>query len=241
MSSPFQQFLIKPLVDIDIAGVNVSFTNSSLAMMIAIGGIFLLYYLPMKKASIIPSRWQSVGEMLYLFINNLLKDFVGEYSKKYFPMIFTTFLFVLFSNLLGMLPYSFTVTSHIIVTFVLGLIIFIIINIIAFYIHGIKFLKFFLPAGVPMWMAPMIILIELFTYISRPVSLSVRLAANMIAGHVMLKVLAGFVVPLGFALGWTPLPLTIILTGFEIFVAILQAYIFTILLCVYLSDAVNSH
>lgn len=241
MSSPFKQFLITPLVDIKVGGMNLSFTNSSLAMVLVITIAICFYYFSTRNATIIPSRWQSVSEITYLFIFNLLKDFVGEDGRKYFPLIFTTFIFVLFSNLFGMLPYSFTVTSHIAVTFGLGFSIFIIINIIAFYIHGIKFLKFFLPSGIPTIMAPMIVLIEIFTYLARPLTLGIRLAANMIAGHVLLKVLASFVIMLGVWFGWLPIPFTILITGFEIFVAVLQAYIFTILLCVYLNDAVNMH
>jgi len=157
-------------------------------------------------------------------------------------LVFTLFMFVLFGNLLGMLPYSFTFTSHIIVTFAMALGIFTFVTLLAIFKHGpIKFIGFFLPAGTPWWMAPLMFFIEIFAYMARPVSLSVRLAANMLAGHTMLKVIAGFVVTLGLIGGWVPLSLLVVLTGFEFFVAILQAYIFTILTCVYINDAVHLH
>jgi F-type H+-transporting ATPase subunit a len=240
-NNPFHQFEIKPLLPIEVVGFDLSFTNSSLFMLLALALVSLLYFFVLKNPSIIPSRLQSIGEVLFEFISSLVTDFVGAEGRKYFPLIFSIFLFVLFGNLLGMIPYGFTITSHIIVTFGLGFSVFVIINIVGFMRHGFHFFSFFLPSGIPLVMAPMMVFIEIFTYLSRPISLSVRLAANMIAGHVLLKVLAGFVLMLGLVFGAIPIPFISVLVGFEIFVAILQAYIFTILICVYLNDAVNLH
>ena len=239
--NPFHQFEIKNIIPIEIAGIDFSVTNSAFFMFAAVSIVIALYVIALKGASIIPSRIQSVAEIFFEFIFRLVKDFVGEEGKKYFPLVFSAFLFVLLGNLLGMMPYGFTVTSHIIITFGLGVALFLIVNIVAFARHGFHFFSFFLPAGIPMLMAPVMIIIELFTYISRPFSLSIRLAANMVAGHVLIKVLAGFVVMLGINYGWIPIPFISILIGFEIFVAVLQAYIFTILICVYLNDAVHMH
>lgn len=241
MSNPLAQFEIKKLVPIEVAGLDLSFTNASLFMMLAVCFVCFLFVAALKRPAVIPSRIQSVGEIFFEFISDLLNDFIGNEGRKYFPLIFSAFMFVLFCNLLGMIPYSFTATSQIIVTFGLGMSIFIVINIIAFIRNGFGFFSFFLPSGIPLIMAPMMIFIEVFTYLSRPISLSVRLAANMIAGHVLLKVLSGFVVMMGLVSGWIPIPVISLLIGFEIFVAVLQAYIFTILICVYLNDAVNMH
>ena len=241
MSSPLSQFEIKPIIPIHLANYDISFTNSSLFMMIVLIAIFFLLVVPILKPKLIPTGMQNFAEVIYEFIATTLKDNVGEAGLKYFPLIFSLFIFVIFSNLIGMLPYSFTVTSHIIVTFALAIFVFITVTIIAFMKHGMHFFSFFLPQGTPMWLAPLMIVIELFTYLARPVSLSIRLAANMVAGHILLKVLAGFVIMMGVRWGWVPIPFITIFTGFEIFVAILQAYIFTILTCVYLNDAINLH
>jgi F-type H+-transporting ATPase subunit a len=241
MSSPLAQFEVRKLIPIEIGGLDLSFTNASLFMLLAVLFVCLLFGFALKHPAVIPSRIQSVGEIFFEFISDLLRDFIGNEGRKYFPLIFSAFMFVLFCNLLGMIPYSFTATSQIIVTFGLGMSIFIVINIIAFARNGFGFFSFFLPSGIPLVMAPMMIFIEVFTYLSRPFSLSVRLAANMIAGHVLLKVLSGFVVMMGLMSGWIPIPVVSLLIGFEIFVAVLQAYIFTILICVYLNDAVNMH
>jgi F-type H+-transporting ATPase subunit a len=243
MADPLHQFEVYPLVRLpELAGYNIDFTNASLFMVLAVLGTVLLMNLGMRGRALVPGRWQSVVELSYGFVANTVKDNVGSAGRPYFPFIFTLFMFILMCNLLGMVPYSFTVTSHIIVTFVLASAIFVGVTIIAIMKHGLgKFLGFFLPHGTPWWMAPMMYMIELFSYLARPVSLSVRLTANMMAGHTMLKVIAGFVVSLGIIGGWAPLGLLVILTGFEIFVAILQAYIFTVLTCVYLNDALHLH
>jgi F-type H+-transporting ATPase subunit a len=239
--SPLAQFEINPLVNLELAGYNISFTNSSLFMMLVLVTAVILLALPMRNAKLIPTRTQSLSEVMYQFVETILKDTAGAESLKYMPLIFTTFIFVLFCNLLGMLPYGFTVTSHIIVTLALALFLFIVVNIIAFAKHGFGFFSMFLPKGTPWWIAPLMIVIELFAYLARPVTLSIRLAANIVAGHVLIKVVAGFIAIMGMIYVWLPLSFVVILTGLEIFVAILQAYVFTILVCVYLSDALNAH
>jgi F-type H+-transporting ATPase subunit a len=239
--SPLDQFAIKKLVEINLFGFDISFTNSSLYMVLA-GVIALLYfYLALKSEKIIPSRLQLSAEIIYDIITVTLSQNVGEKGRKFIPFIFTLFMFILLCNLLGMIPYGFTVTSHIVVTFALAIMIFFMVTIIGFINHGLHFLSIFLPKGTPLWLAPLMIVIELFAYLARPISLSLRLAANMMAGHVLLKVMAGFIVSLMIFLKFLLIPLIVILIGFEIFIAILQAYIFTILACVYLNDAVNSH
>ena len=171
----------------------------------------------------------------------MINDTAGKKAKPFFPFIFCLFMFVLFCNMIGMLPYSFTVTSHIIVTFVLASLVFVGVTIIGFIKHGIKYLKLFVPSGVPFILLPLIVVIEIISYLSRPISLSVRLFANMMAGHTMLKVFGGFVISLGVLGGWLPLSFSVALTGLEILVAFLQAYVFVILTCIYLNDALNLH
>lgn len=241
MSSPLAQFEVKPIITLpEVAGYDVSFTNAALFMMLAVITVAVFFSYALRQRSLVPCRWQSVAEMSYEFIGNMVRDNIGNEGRQYFPLIFTIFMFVLASNLLGMVPYSFTTTSHIAVTFAMAMFIFFGVTAIAIIKHGTKFFGFFLPAGTPWWMAPMMYLIELFAYLARPVSLSVRLAANMMAGHTMLKVIAGFVAT-SILVGWIPLLSLVVLTGFEIFVAVLQAYIFTVLTCVYLNDALHLH
>ncbi|MBL6784800.1 MAG: F0F1 ATP synthase subunit A [Rickettsiales bacterium] len=237
--SPLEQFIIEPFVNLSVAGFDLHITNSSLFMILAAILPIILLVSALKKTQIIPSRGQMAAESTYEFVESMLIGNTGEEGRKFFPLIFSLFLFVLCSNLAGMLPYSFTTTSHITVTFALAAMLFVIIVIAAFIKHGLKFLTIFMPSGAPLWMAPLLIVIELFAYLIRPFSLSIRLAANMTAGHTMLKVIASFVISLGFIGGWFPLLFLTVLTGFEIFVAILQAYIFTMLACVYLNDAVH--
>jgi F-type H+-transporting ATPase subunit a len=238
--NPLSQFEIQPLIDLHIAGYNVSFTNSALFMALAFIITTLGLTLPMRNAQLVPSRGQSFAEIVYQFIASTIKDTAGDEGKKYLPFIFSVFIFVLACNLLGMLPYSFTATSHIIVTFAIAALVFIVINIIAFSRHGLHFFTFFVPSGTPWWIAPLMIVIEFFTYLARPITLAIRLAANMVAGHVLIKVIAGFAITMGLW-AWLPVGFIVVLTGMEIFVAILQAYVFTILTCVYLNDAINLH
>ena len=235
----FEVYRIGPEINID--GINLSFTNASLFMTISAILILALLFFGTKKKSLIPSKTQLITEMSYTFIAKMINDTAGSSAKAFFPFVFTLFMFVLFCNMVGMLPYSFTVTSQIIVTFMLAATIFIGVTILGFIKHGIKYLELFVPIGVPLVLLPIIIIIEIISYLSRPVSLSVRLFANMLAGHTMLKVFGGFVISLGLLGGWLPLSFSVALTGLEILVAFLQAYVFAILTCIYLNDALNLH
>ena len=238
--SPLAQFEIKPLLSLQVGDLDLSYTNSALFMTIslALASSFLL--LATRRSALVPGRWQSMAEISYEFVSNMIRDNVGQEGRKYFPFIFSLFMFVLFGNLLGMIPYSFTYTSHIIVTFAMASVVFIGVTAIGFKKHGLRFLSFLMPAGVPMFMAPLIIPIEILSYFTRPISLALRLFANMTAGHTMLKVFAGFVALLG-VFGVVPLLLVAALTGLELIIAFLQAYVFTILTCVYLNDALHMH
>ena len=235
----FEVYRIGP--EINLGTINLSFTNASLFMIISAITILFLLFLGTKKKLLIPSKTQFITEMSYTFIAKMINDTAGSGAKSFFPFIFTLFMFVLFCNMIGMLPYSFTVTSHIIVTFMLAATVFIGVTIIGFIKHGIKYLELFVPKGVPIILLPLIIVIEIISYLSRPVSLSVRLFANMMAGHTMLKVFGGFVISLGLLGGWLPLSFSVALIGLEILVAFLQAYVFAILTCIYLNDALNLH
>jgi F-type H+-transporting ATPase subunit a len=239
--SPLEQFEIKRLIPIDIGGLDLSFTNSALFMLIAVALATLFLTYSMRTRALVPGRLQSVAELSYEFIANMIRENVGTEGRRYFPFIFTLFMFILFGNLLGMMPYSFTYTSHIIVTFAMAAVVFVGVTVIGFVRHGAKFLKLFVPSGVPMFLLPLLVLIEILSYLTRPISLSVRLFANMMAGHTMLKVFAGFVVSLGVLAGWAPLAFVVALTGLEIGIAVLQAYVFTILTCIYLNDAIHLH
>ena len=240
--NPMHQFEVYRLgPEINLGSINLSFTNASLFMTISASVILFFLFFGTKKKSLIPSKIQLVSEMSYSFVAKMINDTAGSSAKPFFPFIFTLFMFVLFCNMVGMLPYSFTVTSHIIVTFVLASIVFVGVTIIGFIKHGLKYLELFVPKGVPVILLPLIVIIEIISYLSRPVSLSVRLFANMMAGHTMLKVFGGFVISLGLLGGWLPLGFSVALTGLEILVAFLQAYVFAILTCIYLNDALNLH
>ena len=238
---PLAQFAIQRYVEIDLGGFDASFTNSSLMMVVAVAVIFVLSTLGMGYGRLFPGRLQSVVEMLYELVANMLGDIVGgRAAKRFFPFVFSLFTFLLFGNLLGLIPYSFTFTSHIIVTLIFALVVFIGVTILAIIIHKHKFLTFFLPPGVPMWMAPLLVPIEIVSYIARPISLAVRLFANMMAGHSILHVFGGFVFVLGF-FGFLPFAFIIALYGLELLVAVLQAYVFAILTCLYIRDAIYLH
>lgn len=239
--SPLEQFQIHRLVPIRIGDLDLSFTNSALFMVIAVLAITLLMTQGIKARALVPGRIQSLVEMSYEFIANMVQDNVGKAGMQYFPFIFSLFMFILFANLLGMVPFSFTTTSHIIVTFAMALVVFLGVTVIGFARHGMHYLKLFVPGGVPVFMLPLLVVIEVISYLIRPVSLSVRLFANMTAGHTMLKVFAGFVISLGVLAGWAPLAFVVALTGLEILIAFLQAYVFTVLTCIYLNDAVHMH
>ena len=241
-TNPMQQFVVQRIgPEVKIAGIDFSFTNSSLFMLLSAVAICAVLFLGTREKKLIPGKFKLVAEMFYNFIAKMISDTAGSKAKPYFPFIFSLFMFVLFCNMLGMLPYSFTVTSHIIVTLIMAIFIFIAVTVIGFLKHGFGYLKLFVPSGVPLVLLPLITIIEIISYLSRPVSLSVRLFANMMAGHTMLKVFGGFVISLGMLGGWLPLGFSVALTGLEILVAFLQAYVFAILTCIYLNDALNLH
>ena len=239
--SPLEQFEITPYINFEVGGSNISFTNSSLAMVITVAIITLFLTLSVNTRSIIPKRMHLISELCYNFIAQLLNDTIGDQGRKYFPFVFTIFMFVLIGNMVGMLPYSFTFTSHIIVTFALALLVFIGVTVLGFVKHGFHFFSFFVIPGLPWYMLPLLIPIEVISYLSRPISLSVRLFANMLAGHTLLKVFAGFVVAMPFFTGALPLAFIVALTGLEILIAFLQAYVFAILTCLYINDAYHLH
>lgn len=244
-NDPISQFQVKPLVPIEIGGLDLSFTNSSLFMVattVAAAGFLMM---TTANRGLIPSRLQSISEMAYEFVASMLRDGAGSQGMRFFPLVFSLFMFILMANFFGMVPYFFTVTSHIIVTFALSVLVIGTVIIYGFLKHGVSFLKLFVPSGVPVAIMPMVSVIEVISFLSRPISLSVRLFANMLAGHITLKVFAGFIVSLGSmgALGIggaiLPLAMTVALTGLEFLVSFLQAYVFAVLTCMYLNDALH--
>ena len=241
-ANPMTQFNVYRIgPEIKLGAFDISFTNASLFMIISSLAILIIFNIGSKKNSLLPNKIQLLAELSYTFVSKMISDTAGLKAKPYFAFIFSLFMFVLFCNMFGMIPYTFTVTSHIIVTFVLAAFIFIGVTIVGFAKHGFGYLKLFVPSGVPAVLLPLIVVIEVISYLSRPVSLSVRLFANMMAGHTMMKVFGGFVISLGIIGGWLPLSFSVALTGLEIFVAFLQAYVFAILTCIYLNDALNLH
>jgi F-type H+-transporting ATPase subunit a len=245
---PLHQFQIQRYLPINIGGLDASFSNSALYMVITVALITGLIVYGMRGRALVPSRMQSLAELFYEFVANLVRDNAGPDARKYFPFVFSLFMFIMVGNLIGLVPGTFTFTSHIIVTFGLALTVFVFVTLLGLIKHGFHFFSLFMPSGVPMALAPILIPIEVLSYLSRPVSLSIRLFANMMAGHTMLKVFGGFSVLLGGALGGLgytvgilPLVINIALVGFEILVAMLQAYVFTILTCLYIRDALELH
>jgi len=242
---PIYQFEIKQLIPIEIGGLDFSFTNSSLFMVATVAAAGGFLFLTTMSRGLIPSRVQSVSEISYEFVASMLRDAAGTQGMRFFPLVFSLFMFVLVANLLGMVPYFFTVTSHIIVTFALALLVIGTVIVYGFYKHGLKFLGLFAPSGVPKALLPLVVTIEVISFLSRPISLSVRLFASMLAGHITLKVFAGFIVSLGSlgAIGIAgailPLLMTIALTALELLISFIQAYVFAILTCMYLNDAVH--
>lgn len=254
LNSPLDQFSIHPIIDLNIGNYYFSFTNSSLFMLLTVVLVVLLFFVVTKKGGgkLVPNAWQSLVELIYDFVLNLVNEQIGGLSgnvkQKFFPCILVTFTFLLFCNLQGMIPFSFTVTSHFLITLALSFSIFIGITIVGFQRHGLHFFSFLLPAGVPLPLAPFLVLLELISYCFRALSLGIRLFANMMAGHSLVKILSGFAWTMLFLnnifyfigdLG--PLFIVLALTGLELGVAILQAYVFTILICIYLNDAINLH
>lgn len=243
---PMHQFEVNNLYEFErVAGIDFSFTNASLWMVITVIMASLFLVSSARGASLVPSRLQSLGELTYEFVANMIRDNTGTEGLKYFPFVFTLFIFILFSNMLGMVPYSFTVTSHLIVTFALASVVFLLITGIGFARHGLGFFKLFVPSGIPKALLPLLVVIELISYLTRPISLSVRLFANMMAGHTMLKVFGGFAVAFLSAGGVisigavAPIAMMVAFTGLEVLIAFLQAYVFTILTCIYLNDAIH--
>jgi F-type H+-transporting ATPase subunit a len=239
---PIHQFQITDVVSF---GDSFSLTNSALFMVLSVGVIGLYLILSTRKRALVPNRFQLVSEMLYEFVANMVTNSSGKAGMKFFPFVFSLFMFVLVANMFGMFPFFFTFTSHIIVTFALAMLVFLVVVIYGFWKNGPKFLKLFVPSGVPMYILPLVVVIEVVSFLSRPISLSVRLFANILAGHITLKVFAGFIVSLGGLgfLGWLgallPLALTVGITALEFLVAALQAYVFALLTSMYLNDAIH--
>lgn len=247
MHSPVEQFTIKTLLQLELLGYDVSFSNSALFMILAVLVSVAYLTFAMRNRDMVPGRLQASAEMLYEFISEMVRSNVGNEGRPYFPFVFTLFVFLLFGNMLGLIPYSYTFTSQIVVTFVLAAFIFVGVTLVALIKHGMHFFSFFVPPGAPKVLIPFLIIIEVISYFVRPVSLSVRLFANMLAGHTMLKVFAGLAVMItgagGVAVAGSILPFLALigLTGLEVLVAGLQAYVFTILTCMYLNDALHLH
>ncbi len=247
-NDPIHQFHITRIIPIEVGGLDLSFTNSALFMVavVAVSSAFLI--MSTSGRGLVPTRWQSLAEMSYEFVASTLRSSAGNEGMRFFPFVFSIFMFVLMANLIGMFPYFFTVTSHIIVTFALAMLVIGIVVVYGLAKHGMKFFHLFVPAGVPAVLVPLVTLIEVISFLSRPISLSVRLFANMLAGHITLKVFAGFVVSLaaseslgllGPITSILPLAMTVALTALEFLVAALQAYVFTVLTCMYLNDALH--
>jgi F-type H+-transporting ATPase subunit a len=246
MADPIHQFQISKLVKLgEFAGHELHFTNSALFMVIAVAGITALLVGATGSRALVPGRLQSVAELSYEFVANTLRSTAGTEGMKFFPLVFSLFMFILFANVIGLIPYTFTVTSHIVITASLALLVFCTVLVYGFWKNGLKFFKLFVPSGIPIYILPLIVFIEVLSFLSRPISHSVRLFANMLAGHITLKVFAGFVTMLGGfgVLGWLgaiiPLALVVALTALELLVAFLQAYVFAILTCIYLNDAIH--
>ncbi|CAK0776021.1 ATP synthase subunit a [Azospirillaceae bacterium] len=245
---PLHQFHITPIIPLVIGGVDVNFNNAALAMVLACVLISALLIVGTRKRALVPGRLQSLAEILYDFVSNIVRENAGEEARPFFPLVFTIFTFVLFGNMLGMVPYMFTFTSHLIVTFTLAFMVFLFVTVLGFVRHGLHFFAFFMPPGAPIALAPVLVPIEIISYFIRPVSLSVRLFANMMAGHTMLKVFAGFSVMMvasmggvGYFVAMAPVAINVALVGFELMVAFVQAYVFALLSCLYIRDAIEMH
>jgi F-type H+-transporting ATPase subunit a len=237
---PLEQFKIERLIPIHIGGVDVSYTNAAFLMTVAVVLVTALIMFGTRKRALVPGRWQSVAEMSYEFVADMVDTNVGHGGREFFPFVFTLFMFILFANFLGLIPYSYTVTSQIVVTFALAAVVFVGVTIIGIVRHGVHFLRLFVPQGVPGVLLLLLVPIELLSYCIRPFTLSIRLFANMLAGHTMLAIFGGFAASIGL-LGIFPLGINILLVALEVLVAALQAYVFAILTCLYLSDAINLH
>ena len=247
MASPIEQFVVKPIAPLELSGIDISFTNSALWMVLSAALSIVLLTLTTRKAAMVPGRGQMFAEMLYEFVSKMVNENIGKDGRQYFPLIFTIFMFILMGNILGLFPHSFTFTSHLVVTGVLALMVFFMTIGFGIYNHGMKFFTLFIPSGAPWWLMPIIVPIEIISFFVRPVTLSVRLFANMMAGHIILKVVVSFAIAAaGMGIAWATLGIfpVLINTGlmmFELLVAAIQAYVFAILSCVYLKDSVELH
>ena len=235
---PMEQFIIEPILSSNEGLQWYSFTNQALWMLISIVAIGALFIFGIRKNEVVPGRLQSIAEILYTFVRKMVVDIAGQEGLKYFPYIFTLFSFILFGNILGLIPYSFTTTSHIAVTGILALAVFIFVTILGFFKNGIKFLGLFWISSAPLALRPVLLIIEVISYFVRPVSHSIRLAGNMMAGHAVIKVFAGFAGALGVG-AIAPIIAIMAVYGLEMLVVVIQAYVFTILTCVYLNDALH--
>lgn len=247
MADPIHQFVIKPIIPLEVGSVDLSYTNSALWMTIGLVLSIFILSLGTQRKALVPGRMQALSEMLYGFVANMIRENIGSEGRQYFPLIFTLFIVVLMGNLLGMLPFSFTYTSHIIVTLALAMMIFLAVIVIGLIRHGLHFFSLFLPPGVPPLLALLVVPIELISFLIRPITLSVRLFINIMVGHLLLKVVAGFsVMLLALGGGWVllgllPTAFNVIFIAFEILIALLHAYVFTVLSCIYLKDTVDLH
>ncbi|MBR1647970.1 MAG: F0F1 ATP synthase subunit A [Alphaproteobacteria bacterium] len=240
MSNPMEQFEVKELIPLKFNGYDISFTNSSLFMCLAVVSCVLLFALCLKKRAIVPGKGQAFAEMIYDFVHNLMRENIGAEGLKYFGFIFSLFLFIACGNVLGLFPYAFTFTSHIAAVGTLSLTALIFNMIIGIKKKKWGYIRTFMPKGIPWILAPLIMPIETISLLSKPFSLTIRLVANMTVGHIMLKIIAGFIVGLG-ALGFVPLLFDAGIIVFELFIALLQAFIYTVLSCIYLGDAIHNH
>lgn len=247
MADPLHQFVIEPWIPLEVGGVNLSFTNSSFWMTMAVVASLALFTAASGKKGLVPSRIQMFGEMFYDFVAGMIRTNLGPKGQEFFSFVFTVFVIVLMGNLLGLIPYSFTYTSHVAVTGALSLLIFCMVIALGLMRHGLKFFSLFCPAGTPWWITPLIIPIEIISFISRPVTLALRLFINMMVGHLMLKVIAGFSIMMvgagigGFIGALFPMAFNVLMIGFETFIALIQAYVFALLTCIYLKDTIELH
>ena len=245
MAGPIEQFALTDIVKLGkIGGIDLAITNSAVYMMLTVV-LSTAFLLVGARGALVPGRWQAAVELLYEVVAKALRESAGEHGARFFPLVFSLFMFVLVANLIGLVPYAFTVTSHLSVTFALAAIVFVTVTLYGLMRNGLGFFRLFLPPGVPLLLAPLIVPIEVISYLSRPISHSVRLFAVMLAGHITLKVFAGFVVGLagigaaGIAAAVLPLAMTVNITALELLMAVIQAYVFTVLTCTYINDAIH--
>lgn len=245
--TPLEQFQVNSIIGLSLGWFDLSITNSTVAMLLACGIFLFITNFATMNSTVIPGRWQSVLEFIYEFIHTMVQEQIGNKGYKFFPFVFTLFIFIAFCNLLGMIPYNFTVTSQAVVTFGFSFSIFLGVTLLGFAQHGLHFFSLLVPSGIPMALAPIIVTIEFISYLTRAISLGIRLLANMFAGHTLLKIIATFAWQMLMAggilaiAGLAPVALLFALIGLELVIAVLQAYVFTILTCSYLNDAINLH